>query len=174
MAKFSEVFAFLAYFQARHLGVEIEDVLGEPTLQEVGKLEKCFAELQRIAFQRIEDEGISSDFLMACPACGEETFVTENLAGVCYLCRTAEDVVECPHCHEIHFANDMENFSGLIDADCEEGQPVVYNDYGYRDYTACPSCLLRIREDIEDQRARAYYHECEMDAWYRRRDGDPR
>ncbi len=52
MSKFSELFAFLAYFQSRHLGIEIDEVLEYKYFKTTLEIEKCFKELRLKAIQR--------------------------------------------------------------------------------------------------------------------------
>jgi len=66
MAKFSEIFAFLVYFQGRYLQVEVEDIFAQDLLQAVIEIEKCFAELKAKALQRIKDENISAEWVPFC------------------------------------------------------------------------------------------------------------
>ena len=44
MAKFSEIFAFLVYFQGRYLEVEVESILPQELLTAVIQIEKCFSD----------------------------------------------------------------------------------------------------------------------------------
>lgn len=46
----------------------------------------------------------------------------------------------------------MESFADDLETGYEEGRSVVYDTYGYEDYTACPDCLPSIKEDIQNQR----------------------
>jgi len=168
MAKFSEIFAFLVYFQGRHLKVEVEDILAPELLEAVIKIDKCFTELKLKALQRVKDENISAEWLWACPHCGEDTFIIEDSRNVCFLCRQEENVVECPQCGDLLFECDLQDFSDLIDADYSEGEVFIHNDYGYSRYDACLDCIEGIREDIEKQRAEEYHHMMEEEYWYRR------
>jgi len=173
MVKFSEIFAFLVYFQGRHLKVEVEDILSQDMLQAVIEIEKCFGELRDKALQRIQDEGISSELIWACPHCEEDTFVVEDDRNVCFLCRQTEEVVECPHCGNFWFDFDMQDFSDLIESDYSDGQVIICNDYGYSRYDACPDCIGNIRDDIEQKRAEEYYDFMEEQEWHRRRQQSP-
>ena len=169
MAKFSEIFAFLVYFQGRYLSVEVEDILAQDLLQAVIEVEKCFTELRHKALQRIQDEGISQEWIWVCPQCEEDTFVVDDDRNVCFLCRETQEVVECPHCRKLWFDFDMQDFSDLIDSDYSEGQVHIHNDYGYSQYRACPDCIGEIIEDIEHKRAEEYHHFMEEEEWHRRR-----
>jgi predicted RNA-binding Zn-ribbon protein involved in translation (DUF1610 family)/HEPN domain-containing protein len=173
MAKFSEIFAFLVYFQGRYLNVEVEDILQQDLLQAVIEIEKCFSELRAKAIQRIHDEKVSPEWVWVCPHCGEETFVIEDDRNVCFLCRETEEVVECSHCGKFWFVHEMQDFSDQIEADYDEGQVHIYNDYGYSQYDACPDCIGQIRDDIESKRAEDYYHMMEEEEWHRRRQERP-
>ena len=46
----------------------------------------------------------------------------------------------------------LECFGESIDYQYEEGQTVIYNDYGYSSYYACPSCMPEILEAIQQKR----------------------
>lgn len=173
MGKFSEIFAFLVYFQGRHLKLEVENILPQGLLESVMEIEKCFAELKFKAFQRIQDDGISAEWIWACPNCGEHTFVVEDDRNVCFLCRQSAEVSECSQCGTSWLTEDMQDFSDLIDSDYDEGRVFVHNDYGYEKYQACPDCIGRVRDDIESKRAEEYYHWMEEEEWYSRRQTPP-
>jgi len=173
MAKFSELFAFLVYFQGRYLKLEVEDILPQELLESVMEIEKCFAELRSKALQRIQDDGIAPEWVWACPNCGEDTFAVEGDRNVCFLCRQRAEVSECPQCGKFWLTEELEDFSDLIDSDYDEGQVFVHNDYGYSKYQACPDCIGRVRDDIESKRAEDYYHMMEEEEWYRRRQAPP-
>ena len=104
---------------------------------------------------------------MGLPSLRGESFVIENDRNVCFLCRETAKVAECPHCGEFYFAHGMKDFSDLIDSDYSEGQVFIHNDYGYSQFNACPECIDKIREDIEQQRADEYYHFMEEQKWHR-------
>lgn len=163
ISKFSEIFAFLVYFQGRYLKVEVEHILPQPLLQSVIQIEKCFGELRNKAHQRIRDENISSEWIWACPNCGEDTFIIHDGLDVCFLCRETGVVVECPHCSKYYFDFEMEDFSNKIDSD----EDIIHNSYGYSEFKACPECIGRIREDIEQQRVDDYYNYLEMEWYYK-------
>ncbi len=169
MAKFSELFAFLVYFQGRFLKLEMDEILSQDLLQSVIDIEKCFTELRDKAVQRIKDEAVSQDLVWPCPNCGEETFVIEDDQNVCFLCRATAEVTECPQCGQLCFGHEMHDFSDLIDSDYSEGQVLIHNDYGYSRFNACPECIEKIREDIEQQRADEYYRFMEEQEWHSRR-----
>lgn len=59
MAKFSELFAFLIFFQARFLKIEIDEILKQDYIDATIEIERCFKELKRKAYQRIEEEGFT-------------------------------------------------------------------------------------------------------------------
>jgi rubrerythrin len=158
MAKFSEIFAFIVYFQGLHLEIEIDDVLDYDLLQEIVNIEKCFKELLEKALRRIADENIPDESIWQCPCCGEYTFVIEDVKNVCYLCRESQEVVECPQCGELHFDYDLIDFSDLIDTDYSEGEVIVLNNYGYSKFNACPDCIDKIRTDIKSQREEEEYN----------------
>jgi Zn finger protein HypA/HybF involved in hydrogenase expression len=162
MAKFSEIFAFLVYFQGRYLKVEVEDILQEDLLQAVIEIEKCFSELRSKAIQRIHDEKISPEWVWECPHCGEDTFVIEDGRNVCFLCRKIEEVVECSHCRKFWFVHEIQVFFNQIASDYDEGQVHIYNDYGYSQYDACPECIGKIRDDIERKRAEEYWQKLQI------------
>jgi len=169
MAKFSEIFAFLVYFQGRYLKVEVEDILKYDDLQEVIQVEKIFSELREKALQRIRDEKISPEFIWECPYCSEDTFVIEDNQNICFLCRSIAEVVECSHCKKFWFAEQMQDFSDQIESDYADGQLQIHNDYGYSEYDACPDCIGTIRDDIEKQRAEDYYEHMDEEEWYSKR-----
>ncbi|OQX06335.1 MAG: hypothetical protein BWK76_26375 [Desulfobulbaceae bacterium A2] len=169
MAKFSELFAFLVYFQGRHLSVEIEDVLSADLLHPVIAIEKCFAELREKALARILDEKIEKENLWSCPECFEDTLVFDGSQGICYLCRASQTIVECPHCGKERLDFDVEDFTDLLDSDYDEGQVHIYNDYGYDQHKACSACMDEIKAHIEQQRLDEYCNDMEEAEWHRRR-----
>lgn len=130
ISKFSEIFAFLVYFQGRYLKVEVENILPQDLLQSVIQIEKCFGELQNKAHQRIRGENISPKWIWACPNCGEDAFIIEDGRNVCFLCRETGEDVECPQCGNFCFDFEMHDFSNLIDSDYDEGEGIIYNAYG--------------------------------------------
>lgn len=168
MAKFSELFAFLVYFQGRYLKVEVEDILAGDLLQAVIDIEKCFTELKVKALQRIKDENVSIEDVWLCLYCAEDTFVVGDGRNVCFLCRCSENVVECPNCGELRFELEMRDFSNLLDLDYSEGEVYVGDDFGYSHFDACPECIEGIQADIEAKKAELYYEMMEDD-WCRRR-----
>lgn len=169
ISKFSEIFAFLVYFQGRYLKVEIENILPQALLQSVIQIEKCFGELQNKAHQRIVDENISPEWIWACSNCGEDAFIIEDGRNVCFICRETGEVIECPQCGNFCFDFEMHDFSNLIDSDYDDGEGIIYNAYGYSHFKACPDCIEKIREDIEQQRADDYYNYLEELDWHHRR-----
>mgnify|MGYP007066204877 CR=1 FL=1 len=169
-AKFFEMFAFVADFQARHLGSEIESVIPGPVLAEVLRAEKAVRELAARALLRIEEEGISDDLVWICPECGKNTFVIQDSINTCFTCRLQIAVATCPHCEREFFEEDLIDFTQQLEWDCGEGGSAeLHDDYGYRDWFACPECLPRIEEDIQQQQydKEDYYRRLEEE--YQRR-----
>lgn len=113
--KYFELFAFVAYFHARHLHTEIEDIIPHNNLESLILVEKSREELLKKALDRISEESISSDLIWECPSCTEHTFVIEDNIDTCYLCRQKEGVVECPQCKEFCFDWQLESFGESID-----------------------------------------------------------
>lgn len=166
MAKFSELFAFWVYFQARYLEIEVEDALDPNLLDEVRAIEKCCAELRSKAFTRILDEDIDPENILTCPDCYEDTLVADGTDCRCYLCRNIQTLKECPHCDGTFFEFEMEDFSNLIDTDLEAGRGYILNDYGYQDFKACSQCFLKIQYDIEHQQDAEFYRNLEEEEWH--------
>jgi hypothetical protein len=157
IAKFAELFAFLVYFQSRHLGVEIESVLDQDLLHPVVEIEKCFSELRKKALARIREEEVEVESVWACPECFEDTLVFNGIRGTCYLCRQSQRMARCPQCGRERLDFDVHDFSSLIDADYDGGEYVVYNDYGYPEQRACSDCIESVKADIEEQRRDEFY-----------------
>lgn len=169
MAKFSELFAFWASFQSRHLSIEVEDALAADLLNEVLEIEKCFAEIKAKALARISEEEIDPENVIGCPICFEDTLVVDGSACRCYLCRNIQILEECPHCHNTFFDFDIQEFSHLIDTDVEAGRGYILNDYGYKNFNSCSQCLLKIQYDIEHQQDAEYYRKLEEEEyWFKR------
>ncbi len=40
----------------------------------------------------------------------------------------------------------------------DEGRIVIHNNYGYSHHSACPDCLLKIKDDIQRQRDEEDYY----------------
>ena len=99
--------------------------------------------------------------------CGENTFVVDDVASSCYSCTHSEPVVECTQCSRLNFENDMLSFFGSLDTDYDEGITRVHNSYGYSNYSACPNCISRIKENVQDQRSQEEFHRLEEE-YYRR------
>lgn len=168
MVKFSELFAFLIFFQARFLKIEIDEILKQDYIDATLEIERCYKELKRKAYQRIEEEGFTEDLIWLCPNCGEETFVIDDSQNVCFLCRYYDEIVECPQCSNLCFAFEVESFSDLIDTEYEEGVSTILNDYGYSKFTACSGCMGKIRENIENQKEEEYYQYLAEEEWHMR------
>lgn len=158
--KYFELFAFVTYFHARYLHTEIENIIPRNNLELLVSVKKSREELLKKALDRISEESISSDLILECPSCTEHTFVIEDNIDTCYLCRQKEEVVECPQCKEFYFDWQVKSFGESMDYQYEEGQTVIYNDYGYSEYYACPKCLPEILEEIQQKR------DTEKDEWY--------
>lgn len=174
MARFSEVFAFVVYFQGRYLQLEVEEILPAGLLSGVIEIQKCFSELKVKAIQRIHDEGISLEWVWSCPQCGEDTFVVEDDRNICFLCRETEEVCACPQCGTFRFRFELHDFSLDLDWDIDEGVGRILDNYAYSEYQACPECIGKVREDIEKKRAASYYRFMEEDEWHRRNHEPPR
>ena len=151
-ATFCEVFAFVSDFQNRHLATKVSDVIPTSDFEEIVKIRRLLDELAALARARIEEEKIAAEWIWACPNCGEDTFVIGDGADVCFACGHAERVIACPQCARLTFEAEMESFFDDLDVDFSEGQADVHNDYGYSKHDACPECVPRIRQDIEDKR----------------------
>jgi hypothetical protein len=167
-ANFIELFAFVSDFQRSHLEVSVADVIPENDFQELIKIRRFFEELVRRALARIAEEQVSKEFIWACPNCGEDTFVIEEGADTCYACTHTESTVECPHCSRLNFEADVKSFFEDLDSEYDEGRTVVHNDYGYLAYAACPECLPRIKQDIQDQREQEEFYRLEEEYSFRR------
>lgn len=155
--KYFELLAFVISFQSKHLGVEVEDFVEEEKFEKLLDIERSRAELLKKAQARIEEENISDELVIACPKCTEQTFVIEENADICFLCRYSEPTIECPQCKEFHFEGEIESFGEAIDYQYEEGENVIYNDYGYSNFYACPNCLPKILDDIQNKRDKEDY-----------------
>lgn len=155
-ARFFEAFAYVVYFQATHLHFEVEKAIGKGDLEKLLTLRKAVSELVKRALQRIREEGIEEGALWECPTCRQGTFVT----GIdqCYTCRESQEVVECPHCSEQCFDFQLESFFDDLDTDYDEGRVIVHNNYGYTKHSACPECIDRIRDKIEEERWEHHYN----------------
>lgn len=166
-AKFFEIFAFVSDFQRRHLATAVSDFIPAKDFQRLVQIRKLLDELVARATTRIAEEGVDNDLVWACPGCGEDTFVVDDAASGCYACTYSEPVVECAHCSQLTFENEMTSFFDCLETDYDEGITRVHNSYGYSNYSACQNCISRIKEDIQDQRARDEFDRLEEE-YYRR------
>lgn len=166
-ANFVELFAFVSDFQRIRLGVSVAAIIPATSFQALVQIRKLLEELVRRAEMRISEEQIGNEFIWPCPSCGEDTFVVEDGANVCYACAHAELVIECPHCSRLTFEADMESFFESLDMDYSEGSTIVHSDCGYLAYEACPTCLPGIKHDIQDQREQDEFHRLEEEYYYR-------
>jgi rubrerythrin len=166
-AKFFEVFAFVSDFQRRHLDTRVSDIIPGSEFDQLVKIRQLLDELVLRAKARITKEKIDEKLVWACPNCGQDAFVIEEGADVCYACSHSDAVVECPYCEQLNFKEDMISFADYLDTDDDEGQWVVLNSYGYRDYSACPECLPKIKEDIQNQRAEEEFRRLEEEYYLR-------
>jgi hypothetical protein len=151
-AKFFEMFAFVMYFQGRHLETEIENVVSSKELDQLLAIEKSVREIAEKAERRITEEQIESEWIWECSNCGHSTFVAQDGIDTCYTCRYTETVVECSHCNNFYFGWQLESFDNELDIDICEGQAILHNSFGYSDFMACEECLEKIKEDIQNQR----------------------
>jgi rubrerythrin len=165
-ANFMELFAFVSDFQRSRLGVSVAEIIPATEFQALVQIRKLFEELVRRAEMRISEEQINKEFLWLCPNCGEDTFVLEDGANLCYACFHVEAVVECPQCSRLTFESDMESFFGDLDTDYSEGVTTVHNSYGYLEHEACPTCLPEIKQDIQDRREQEEFHRLEEEYYY--------
>lgn len=168
-AKFFEMFAFVADFQARHLGTEIDSVVPAQLFAQLLLAERARKELASRAEDRIAAEGIPDEYVWGCPDCGNMTFVAFESIDTCYTCRLQLEVVQCPHCHGEHFEHDLEDFSDHFEWACgEAGHAELHDDFGYREWKACAECKRRIVADIERQRDEKQRWDEMQEDFYRR------
>ncbi|MFI4892153.1 MAG: hypothetical protein ACIAS6_03825 [Phycisphaerales bacterium JB060] len=151
-ANFFELFGFVSDFQRRHLSCDLSEIIPAADFEKLIGIRRAIEVLVRRARERIQQEGVDSQQIWACPNCGEDTYVFDGDINICYACSCAEDVVECPQCKELCFGFELESFFNEIDSYFDEGQAVVHNSYGYKDFNACPACLPKIKETIQDER----------------------
>lgn len=167
-AKFFELFAFVADFQRQHLGTTVADILPPLEFESLIQVRKLLDELVLRAQARLIEEKIHSDFIWACPNCGEETFVIEDGTDACYVCSHSEPVVLCPQCSQPAYEESIESFFGALDTDYDEGRTVVLNSYGYDEFHACQDCLPEIRREIQTRREQDEFHRLEEEYYARR------
>lgn len=150
-AKFFELFGFIVHFQSFNLNVEIEDILDKDLSDQLLTIDKSRIELSAQALLRIKKENIDSSLVWECPNCLFDTLVIEDDINTCYTCREKAEITICPHCKDIVFDSEIESFEENIEYQYEEGENVIYNDYGYTYFGACKKCIPKIKEDIEEQ-----------------------
>lgn len=164
-AKFFEIFGFIALFQARHFGCEIENIIIDGRFNELLEIEHGRKELAERATQRISEEGIDDELVLQCPICDNDTFVIYDAINTCYACRHTEELSECPKCGDFMFDWQIYDFSNELDIDLCEGQASVVNNYGYSYRKACSECIDEIKKDIAQQRMDDE-HEWQMERYY--------
>jgi rubrerythrin len=167
-AKFFELFAFVVYFQGHYLDTEIEAIVSEDHMAQLISIEKALEELYEKALKRIEEEGIDSALVWACPDCSHDTFVIKDGIDTCYTCRHREPVIECPYCESLFFEWQMKSFSEDLDTDYDEGRTVIHNNYGYSHHSACADCLPNIKDDIQRKRDKDDYYRAMEEYYYRK------
>lgn len=132
-------------------------------------IERSREELLEKALTRIAEDEVDARFILECPNFAEDTFVVQDNINTCYLCRHSEPTVVCSHCNESWFEWQIESFGEDIDYQYEEGQNVICNDFGYSDFYACPNCLPKIRETIQQKRDEEEYYWRMVEEDYHRR-----
>lgn len=159
IAKFFETFSFVVHFQAVHLNYEVEDIVGKVAFDELMLIYNRRKELLNKANERIANEEIDESEILCCPDCGEFTFIIKDEIETCYHCRHHENLVHCPQCEDSIFQVDLINFEDLLSTYYDEGRTIIHNDYGYKDYNCCESCLEGVKEHIVQERDQEeYYH----------------
>ncbi len=173
-AKFFEVFAFVADFQSRHLGTEIDQIVSPEIFNRLLRAEKGARELSERAVARIEHEEIPAESVWLCPDCGHETFVAFESIDSCYTCRFSERVVACPVCDDAKFESEITDFSESFDWACGTGGvPHLHNSYGYSVSEACHTCLPGILDDIEYKRLGEDHYQRMEEEYYMRYGYEP-
>lgn len=173
-AKFFEAFAFVSDFQSRHLDAEVDEIVRPADFGRLLAAEKGSRELATRAGQRIDEEEIPGEWIWVCPDCSHPTFVAFDGINTCYTCRFADEVRLCPQCGSAHFTHEISDFSDALDwAEESGGQARLHNDFGYREWQACETCLPTIMDDIRDQRLNEEYYDRMRDEFYQRRGFDP-
>ena len=167
-ANFFELFAFISDFQRHHLSSDLSKVIPADDFDKLIGIRKAIDELVRRARERIVDDEIDLECIWRCPSCGEDTFIIEDGADVCYACSYTDQVLECPQCGHFCFECDLESFFDEIDADREEGRTIIRNSYGYSDFAACSMCLPAIKMAIQEQREEEEMYRLEEE-YYRRK-----
>lgn len=76
-----------------------------------------------LLFTVSEAQGVVPQYIWPCPACEQETYVIEDGRDICYTCRHAAPVVECPQCSKLCFAE--ENDRGGQKAETRECDELV-------------------------------------------------
>lgn len=108
-SNFVSLVGFYTSFCRDQLETEIVSALPSELYAELMDLDSYVDELEGRAEERIEKEGISSDYVWMCPACKKYTFVTEDGKDTCYLCTYEEAVIECESCSVLEFENSLED-----------------------------------------------------------------
>jgi hypothetical protein len=170
-ANFHEVFAFLAEFNRRHLGTNIDDIIDPVDLVEFLNNRKHHQEMLLRARTRIEDEGIKAHRLRSCSYCTEDTFVEEGDSFRCYLCHHVEASVQCENCREMFLEEELEDLSDAFETDYSEGRYEVLNNYGYNFHKACPECSAQIKQNIYELEQQYYYEQMMEDEYQDRMRG---
>jgi hypothetical protein len=162
--KFAEIFSFMIFFYRSQLNLDTTEFIDEAQHQKIIRLVKTREELmaRAVAHIKARDDGT----VWMCLACQEDTFILEDLQ--CCFCHHREDLVECPTCETENFEADLVDISNLYEWSMEEGQVIVHDKFGLKEF-ACPACISKTRDKVEEIRRSQYDEDRAMDAHYARR-----
>ncbi|MCC8957681.1 hypothetical protein H8B02_30905 [Bradyrhizobium sp. Pear77] len=159
--KFAEIFSFMIFFYRLHLSLDTSEFIDEDQHARIIKLVRARAELMARALEYMKSRGHLT--VWCCPSCVEDMFVVEEQQ--CCFCHHKESIVECPSCGTESFESDLEDISDEFEYSMDEGVMRLENDYGM-ERVACPECVGRMREKIEDLRREHYYDHLAMEEYY--------
>ena len=164
-AQFFKVFSLITTLQRRRFDIQIEEILSSKAIESLIIIEKSREVLVKNANQRIDDEGIDSDFVWCCPNCLSDTFVIQDSIDSCYACTHTEAVEECPHCGELFFEEDFESIQNSLDIGYSECLDILENLYGFNDVNVCSECTRIIVQEVEEKREENERREHEHYHW---------
>ena len=170
-SKFCETFAFLSYFQARHLGHYVENIVNKDHLLRLKKITSQNKATQKRATEmtKVSMETYGTAEVFFCCECLEDFVTIENEKCVCHFCHETHPKETCEKCdyeappyiladenmitQEIENRYDFYNFEAL---------EIPY-------YTLCEVCfkgqMSQAEEKIDELMQAQYYEEMMMDQY---------